>query len=73
MKIATPADIKIGVTRLRNNDPRYAGKPNEYITPTAFEPNGVSYNSGRRSCTIKFARIFTDGGARHQGYNVVID
>lgn len=67
---ATASDLRIGSV-LRNNDPRYAGKPNETITVIGMDTERVWYNTGRRTAYIAFGRIYTDGLKRHSGYNLL--
>lgn len=67
---ATASDVRPG-SRLFNNDPRVAAdNPRKNVYVLKVTDTGVIYHTGGRAATIKFDRIFTDGKARHQGYNL---
>lgn len=67
---ANPGQVSPG-TRLKSNDPRDNGK---IIVVTDIAQSGLElfaiYQTGRRIAKIRFSRIFTDGLARAQGYNL---
>lgn len=72
MKSATSKDLRVG-SRLLDNDPRKGGRIVSVLSVSAWtDTEGiVTYNTGKRTATISFARIYTDGKARHQGFNLI--
>lgn len=69
-------EIKIG-SKLKNNDPRKNG---EIVTVEGIvtnnpgvEPRSAVYRTSKRTVQINFSRIFLDGKARSQGYNLLPD
>jgi hypothetical protein len=53
-------EVKVG-SKLRNNDPRYAGQVVEVITITESALGKfATYQGGRRRCKVRLDRIVTD-------------
>lgn len=68
MQTATAADIKVGST-IQCNDPRYGWT----VKVERIEVGRAFFRKpeGGRWISVSFNRIFTDGKARHQGYNLL--
>jgi hypothetical protein len=68
-KTLTNAEARHGM-KLVNNDPR-CPEVRKVVSVIAADETHVYYKAGTRTAKIAFHRIFTDGQARHQGYNTV--